>query len=81
MRPDCVTMAEQRTLKGVEKYIEDLREQGARDIDSMEHGDSYVISVAHPNVLDLIRCTSYEYELIDDVSDEKHRRRVMLKTK
>jgi hypothetical protein len=74
-------MSEQRAREGVDKYIEDLREQGARDIDSMEHGDSYVISVAHPSLLDLIRCTSYDYELIDDVPDEKHRRRVMLKTK
>lgn len=74
-------MSEQRTREGVDKYIKDLREQGADDIDSMEHGDSYVISVAHPNVLDLIRCTTYDYELLDDVPGEKHGRRVMLKTK
>lgn len=74
-------MSEQRTREGIDKYIEDLRKQGARDIDSMEHGDSYVISVVHPNVFDLIRCTSYDYELLDEVPEEKNRHRVMLKTK
>ena len=47
----------------------------------MEHGDSYVISVGHSNVLDLIRSTSYDYELLDDVPGDEHHRRVMLKTK
>ena len=74
-------MSEQKRRESVNEYIQDLREQGARDIDSMEHGDSYVISVAHPNVLDLIRCTSHDYELLDDMPDKKDRRRVMLKTK
>lgn len=74
-------MSEQRTREGVEKYIQDLREQGAKEIDSMEHGDSYVISVLHPNVLDLIRSTSYEYELLDEMPGDRNPDRVMLKTK
>ena len=47
----------------------------------MEHGDSYVISAGHQNVLELIRSTSYDYELLDDTDGEKYRRRVMLKPK
>jgi hypothetical protein len=74
-------MSEQRARKGVDKYIQEVRKQGGRDIDSMEHGDSYVISVAHPNVFDLIRCTSYDYELLDEASEKKDQHRVMLKTK
>ncbi|MDZ7689047.1 MAG: hypothetical protein U5J64_10110 [Halobacteriales archaeon] len=80
-------MAEQKTVEdgtmqdGVGKYIDDLREHGAVGIDSMEHGESYVISVGHSNVLDLISSTSYDYELLDDVPGDENRRRVMLKTK
>jgi len=75
-------MSEQKTThEGVEKYIDDLREQGGGGIDSMEHGDNYVISVGHSNVLDLIRSTSYDYELLDDVPGDEYHRRVMLKPK
>jgi|GEM_PF-6231613 len=74
-------MSEQRARQDVDKYIQDLRKQGARDIDSMEHGGSYVISVAHPNVIELIGCTSYDYELLDEIPADEHGRRVMLKTK
>lgn len=64
-----------------EKYIEDLREQGAGGIDSMEHGGTYVISAGHSNVLELVRNTSYDYELLDETDGEEYRHRVMLKPK
>jgi len=77
-------MAEQKretVPEGAEKYTKDLREQGAGRIDSMEHGDTYVISAGHPNVLELVSNTTYDYELLDDTDGDEYRRRVMLKPK
>jgi hypothetical protein len=77
-------MAEQKEKavpEGAEKYAEDLREQGAGGIDSMEHGDTYVISAGHTNVLELVSNTAYDYELLDDTEGDEYRRRVMLKPK
>jgi len=77
-------MAEQKKKtvpEGAEKYTKDLREQGAGGIDSMEHGDTYVISAGHPNVLELVSNTTYDYELLDDTDGDEYRRRVMLKPK
>jgi hypothetical protein len=54
-------MAEQmkKTVpEGAKRYIEDLREKGAGGLDSMEHGDTSVITAGHPNVPELVSNTT-----------------------